>query len=453
MSIQLGGLATGLDTNSLISQLLKVERKPIERLERDRSFFKARLAAFTDLDKRLRDLMSKAEELTTARKLVANKATPATEEFFKVSASSTAMAGNYNIKVLSLAQREKEVSLGVASVGAKEFGAGTLSLQVGGKDPVVINIDENNNSLGGIRDAINASGAGVKAAIINDGDAANPYRLVVTADDSGTPIEISANLSGGGYVDDPDRPFAFTQTQEGTRAHIQVDGIDIYRTSNTITEAIPGVTIDLLKEHGAADAATGLQVDLDVDAVEKKIRDFTTAYNEIVSFVAKQKDASWGRDAGMQAPLRNLQLLVSTAIGGDNSLQALSQLGMQTQKDGTLKVDGTRLKDAIRNDLDGVLGLFNGSVGVDGLAKKFGDYLKGVTDRANGILASRKTATDSSLRRIDQQIERQEMRLEKREKTMRAQFSAMEDLVGTLGAASSYLAQQLSMLSNFGSRR
>lgn len=447
MSIQIGGLATGLDTNSLISQLMQAERKPIERLQRDRSFLRTRLTAFTDFDKRLKDLLTKAEGLNSAKKLVANKATAASEEFFKVSASATAMQGSYNINVVSLARREKEVSQGFADVAAKEFGTGTLSLQVGGGAAVEVPIDGENNSLGGIRDAINEAGVGVKAAIINDGDAANPFRLVITADDAGTAVGISANLSGGTYAN----PL-FTQTQEGTRAHIQVDGIDIYRTSNTITEAIPGVTIDLLKEHGEPSATTGLQVDLDVDAVDKKLREFVTAYNEIVSFVAKQKDASWGRDVGLQAPLRNLRGMVSAAIGGDNSFQALTQLGMETQKDGTLKVDGTKLKDSIRNDLDGVIGLFAGTGGVDGLAKKFADYLKGATDTSTGILAGRKTVTDNSVRRIDQQIERQESRLAQREKTMRAQFTAMEGLVSTLGATGSYLAQQMNMLSNLGRR-
>ncbi|KIH75646.1 flagellar hook-associated protein 2 [Geoalkalibacter ferrihydriticus] len=448
MSIQIGGLATGLDTNSLIKQLLQAERKPIERLERDRNFLRTRLTAFTDFDKKLKDLQAKAEGLESAGKLVVNKATAASEEFFKVSASATAMQGSYNINVVSLAQREKEVSQGFADVNAKEFGTGSISAQVGGGDAVQIDIGESNNSLGGIRDAINAAGAGIKAAIINDGDADNPYRLVITADDAGTPVEISASLSGGSYAN----PL-FTQTQEGTRAHIQVDGIDIYRTSNTITEAIPGVTIDLLKEHGDPAESTGLQVDLDVDAVEKKVREFVTAYNDMVSFVSKQNDASWGRDAGLQAPRRNLQMMVGTAIGGDNSIQALTQLGMETQRDGTLKVDGTKLKDAIRNDLDGVIGLFAGGNGVEGIAAKFKTYLKGTTDSTNGILASRKQATDSGMRRIATQIERQEMRLEQREKTLRAQFSAMEELVSAMSATGNYLTQQMSMLSSLGGRK
>lgn len=448
MSIQIGGLATGLDTNALISQLMQAERRPIQRLEREQSFLKSRLTAFTDFDKRLRDLMSKAEGLESASKLVANKATAASEEYFRVSASSTAMQGSYNINVISLAQREKEVSQGFANVSDKAFGTGRISIQVGNGDAVQIDIGEDNNSLSGIRDAINAAGAGVKAAIINDGDADNPYRLVITADDAGTPVELSANLNGGSYAN----PL-FTQTQEGSRAHIQVDGIDIYRNSNTITEAIPGVTIDLIKKHDEPGQTTGLQVDLDVDAVEKKVRDFVTAYNEIISFVAKQQDASWGRDAGLQGPKRNLQMMISSAIGGDNSFQALTQLGMETQRDGTLKVDGTKLKDVIQKDLDGVVGLFAGQEGVEGIAAKFKTFLKGQTDRTTGILASRKTATDSSLRRIDQQIERQESRLEQREKTLRAQFTAMEDLVSAMGATSSYLAQQMSMISNLGSRK
>lgn len=448
MSIQIGGLATGLDTNALIQQLMKLERRPIERLEREKTFLKSRLAAFTDFDKKLRDLMSKAEGLESARKMVVNKAIPASEEFFKVSASATAMQGNYNIEVVSLAQREKlATKLGVADVNAQEFGTGHLALKVGEGEAVNIVIEEGNNSLSGIRDAINAAGAGVKASIINDGSG-TPYRLVLTADEAGTSVTMNANLSGGTYAA-PD----FMRTQEGTRAHIRVDGIDIKRNTNSISEAIPGVTIDLIKEHPEGAGATGLQVELDVDAVEKKVREFVTAYNEIMTFVDKQKDASWGRDAGLHAPRRNLQMLVSTAIGGSGTLQALTQLGMETQKDGTLKVDGTKLKDAIRDNLDGVIGLFAGEAGVEGLASKFKEYLKGVTNSSDGILAGRKKATESTERRFNTQIERQEARLEQREKTLRAQFDAMEQLVSVMNAQSAYLGQQMSMLNNMWSRK
>jgi flagellar hook-associated protein 2 len=119
----------------------------------------------------------------------------------------------------------------------------------------------------------------------------------------------------------------------------------------------------------------------------------------------------------------------------------LSQLGISTQKDGTLKVDGTVLKGAISDDLDGVVSLFAGSAATEGLSAKLVDYLESVTDRSDGILASRKTATDSGLRRLDSQIERQEARLEQREETLRAQFTAMEQLVSSMNATSSYLSQ------------
>ncbi len=446
MSIQIGGLATGLDTNALINQLLKVERKPIERLEREQNYLKSRLNAFTEFDKKLKGFLSKAEGLASADKIVTNKAVAASEEFFSVTASSTAEQGDYNINVVSLARREKEASQGYADTGAKEFGTGTLSLNVGGT-AVDVTIDDTNNSLGGIRDAINAAGAGVSASIINDGDPDNPYRLVLTADEAGTAVDVGTSLAGGTYA----APL-FTQTQEGTKAHIQVDGIDIYRTSNTITEAIPGVTIDLLKEHGDPAASTGVQVNLDVEAVDKKVRDFVTSYNEIVSFVSAQKDSSWGRDSGLQMPMRRLQGVVSSAIGGDNSLQALSQLGMETQKDGTLKIDGAKLTDAISNDLEGVIGLFAGSDGVEGLSGQFVDYLKAATNGSDGILASRKDATDSSLRRIDTQIERQEARLEQREETMRAKFTAMEQMVSAMNAQSSFLSQQLANISLMGNQ-
>ncbi len=117
---------------------------------------------------------------------------------------------------------------------------GTLSLTVGDADPVEIAIDAENNSLEGMMQAINDADAGVTASIINDGTS-SPYRLVLTADEVAQAVTLdTSGLAGGTYANP-----AFTETQTGQKAHVRVDGIDIYGTANSVKEAIPGVTLDL----------------------------------------------------------------------------------------------------------------------------------------------------------------------------------------------------------------
>ena len=180
MAISFGGLATGLDTTSLIEQLMQAERQPLTRLENDKTYFNARSAALSQFEAKLESFLSKIGKLDSASELQAKKATQSSEDFFSATADSEALPGSYQVEVVDLAQVQKSVSLGVADKTAANFGLGTLTLTVGDNDPVEITIDADNNSLEGIMSAINEADAGVTASIINDGTA-NPYRCHVRA--------------------------------------------------------------------------------------------------------------------------------------------------------------------------------------------------------------------------------------------------------------------------------
>lgn len=424
MAITLGGLATGMDTNALVTELMKAQRQPIKRLENERNYQKTRLTAFTDFDKKLKDLLSKAEAMETSDKFLVNKATQSSQEFFTVTASSTAAQGAYNVEVVSLARQEKEVAAGVAA----GFTSAGGDLIINGKTVSIAA----GSTLGQIRDAINnTADIGASASIINDGTG-SPYRLVFTADTAGANgVDITGNTT----------ELAFT-SQPGSLAQIKVDGIDIFRTTNTVSDAIAGVTFDLIKGNQAGET-TSLKVDTDQSAVKQKITDFIKSYNDIVNFVNSQKDASWGRDSGLQSPKSRLQSFLTAAVGGSNALKTLSGLGFATQKDGTLKTDDTKLSAALKDNLSGVTTLLAGGGGIDGITAKFKTYLSGITSSVDGLLSSRKKSTDAAVKRIDDNIERMEARLEKREKTLRAQFNALESLVGGMNSQSAFLTQQI----------
>jgi flagellar hook-associated protein 2 len=439
MSITFGGLATGLDTNTLIDELMELERKPITRLENEKNYLDSRLSAFTKLDEKLQDLMAKMEDLDTSKEVRSYSTQAASEEFFSATATGSAVPGSYQIEVKNLARLQKDASQGFASKSEAGFGTGTITIN--GTD-----IAYDGDSLEGIMEKINDANTGdtptgVSASIINDG--VTGYRLVLTGDDSATTFTVSVSETVAGTYAAP----LFTNTQTAQQATIVVDGIEIKSNNNTFSEAIPGVEIDLLKanENGVT---TNLEVGIDEEGVKTKIEAFVSSYNDVISFINDQADASWGRDPALRSAKRRLQNLLVTSVGGTGSFSTLSQLGLESQRDGTLTLDSTTLSDAIQNDLDGIGKLLAGEEGVDGIATRYVDYLDGITDSIDGLLANRKKSTESNTRRIDLSIERIESRLEKREATLRAQFEALETLVSTMNTQSSFLAQQMSNLSS-----
>lgn len=445
MTISFGGLATGLDTNSIIEQLMNAERAPLVRLEADKTWMNNRLSAFTELDTRLKSFLSSIENLGSKDQLQQKSITSDTSDYLTASVSDAALLDtSYQVEVLSLAQVEKNYSdTGFSSQTDETFGAGTITINVDGTDHDIAIVSGENNSLEGIMQAINDADIGVSAAIVNDGDATNPYRLTLTGDTVAQAITIS---------DDTVNLGTFTESQAATQAHIQVDGLDVYGNSNTITDAIPGVTLNLVKAE--VGVTTNLSIALDNSSIKGKISAFATGYNDVVSFITSQStygDSDGGvlsGDSGINAMKRHLQDWLTTQFSNTGSFTSMSQLGLETQKDGTITVNDTILSEAIDSDIDSVVSLLSGPNGDDGLAATFQDYLESQTSVTEGMLAGRESNITSGISRIDDRIEQMEKRLEKREETLRAQFNAMELLVSTMNAQSDYLTQALSGLEN-----
>ena len=446
MTIQFGGLATGLDTSSIIDQLMELERRPLSLLEKDKTWLNSRLQAFTELDTKLKSFADGIRELGDANTLLQRSIRQSSDALLTARVDSNAQAGaSYQVEVVSLAQVQKSVSAGVASKTDAIFGTGTMTLTLDGTS-TAINIGVGDNSLTGIMNAINTADLGVRASIINDGSA-TPFRLVLTGNDPAKSFTLDATGLTGGIALDLGAPV-----QQATRAHIRVDTIDIYSDSNTLTEAIPGVSLDLTRAE--VGTLTSLNVGIDRDSIKATIEGFAKGYNEVVGFITSQstmngaKGGVLGGDSGIGTIKRRLQTMLTQPLANSGVFTALSQLGFETQKDGTLKVNEKTLNAAIDGNLDSVTSLLAGENGVDGIAGQFQDYLDTLTDSVSGLLKGRKDSIDSNLRRLDTRITSMEMRLEKRQQMLERQFSAMESLISGLNAQSSYLSQQMTAITN-----
>ncbi len=442
-TINFGGLASGLDTEAIISALMDVERQPLERLEKDKSYLNSRLSAFSDFESKLNDLKSAFEDIDTADELRSYSATSASEDYFSVETTSTAVAGSYDVEVVNLAKVQKDVSVGYASSSDTSFSAGTITIN--GTDIAV----ENADSLGDIVDKINAantgdSATGVSAGLIDDGTA-NGFRIVLTGENAST--SFTASTSG---VAADGTALTFSNTQTAQQATAIVDGITIVSDNNTLSNAIPGVDLTLLKTNATGES-THIGVDVDSEGVKAKLDAFVSAYNGIIGFIGEQEDTSWANDSGLLSTQRKLQNFLVTNVGGTGNFQYLVDLGIKTnEKDGTISLDSTKITDAITNDFESIEKLFLGEEGVEGIADKFVNYLDSMTDSLDGLYASRKKSTDSSIRGLDRNIENMNLRLEQRERTMRAEYEALELLMSQMNSTSSYLSQQIANMNNNG---
>lgn len=446
-----------MDTNALIDSLMKIERAPLERLEVDKVWQSNRLEAFKSFDTKLNSFLDSVKTLSDRDQYYKQNASTSSSTFLTANASIDAIPNTkYQVEVQSLAQVQKSYSnavdglgndIGFSSKSDNILGTGDVVVTVGGTDHT-ITLDATNNSLEGMMEAINEADIGVTAAIVNDGTA-NPYRLTLTAKDVENSFSVNTSSLTGGTESFQD----FEISQPATQAHIVVDGLDIYSNSNSFNEAIPGVSLDLLKAE--VGTTTQVSVNGDTSAITSNINAFISGYNEVVSFISGQStmgDTSGGilgGDSGLNSIKRHLQDMLTTYTENSGSFKALAELGLETQKNGSIILDSSVLNDAVENDLDSVVSLLAGEEDGDGgLSKQFEDYLTSMTDSSTGMLAGREKSINANIESMDSRITQMEMRLAKREETMKAQFLAMEQMVSVMNAQSDYLGQQMASINN-----
>lgn len=388
--------ATNLDINSIISQLMTVERQPIAKLNIKEASYQAKLSAYGSVKGAVSSFQSAVQGLSGTSNFQTLKATPSDTTIFSASAASTAVAGTYSLEVTSLAQAQALVATGQTSSTAAigdgtattvTFDFGTISggafdsgtgkytgatFTSNGDGTTDITIDSSNNSLQGIRDAINAAQMGVTATIINDGSG-TPYRLALSSDSSGASNSMKITTSGGdGTIDtllaqDPaGLPAAqhLSQTVTAQNASFKVNGVTVSKASNTISDVIPGVTLTLSK---VTTSPVTLTVARDTATVSSSIASFVKTYNDLAATLknisaydaASQKGAILQGDSTVRSLQSQLRSMLSTpVVGTSGELTTLSDVGVTFQKDGTLKLDQTKLDSVMASNFSDIASLF-----------------------------------------------------------------------------------------------
>ncbi len=357
----ISGINSNLDTADIITKLIQLQRRPIDDLEAKADLEAEKLLTFQDLQSRLQTFKSQVNTLNSESKFLstqgvfANSNTSDNNQVATISTTSQAASGTFSLTVNSLARASKLVSAGFSSTSGAVT-TGTLEITVGSVT-TSIDINSSNNTLDGLKQAINNSGAGLQASFLNDGSATNPVRLVVSGTQTGAANSVSVSIKQGST-----EVLSFTETQSAQDASLTLDGIAITKSSNTVTDVIAGATINL---QSAGSGTVTLSAD--IAAVKEKISAFVDNYNELSAFLKEQQfldpdTLSTGLLFGnftvqnLQQTLRNS--LSSQVQGVSGIYNSLSQIGIRTQPDGTIAIDDADLTEALTADIGNVAELF-----------------------------------------------------------------------------------------------
>ena len=447
------GLGSGLDINGIVTKLMQIESQPLTVLAQREASYQAKLSAYGSLQGALSSLQTAAKTLASTSTFTGMSASVSDSTVLSASATSTAVAGTYDIAVSKLAKANAMHTN--VDYGTDTFDTGTLRITIGTGTPVDINLTTA-TTLSGIRDAINSGNAGVTATIINDGTA---DRLTLTSNTTGTvgAITIAAPTTNN----DGTRRLTdliganLTVDQVAQNAELTLNGIAISRSSNTITDAITGVTLNLTKADIATPPTARLTVAKNTGAVTSAVSAFVKAYNDAVgqmktmtAYDAVNKKASvLTGDSTARTIQAQLTSMVGAAVTGvAGGISRLSDIGVAMQKDGTLLTDSSKLSAALSDTTKDVTTLFTSTTsGNQGIAVRFNTLLEGIVG-SGGMISSRKDGINASIKDIGKRGEALNLRLAQIEKRYRAQFTALDTLVAGMNSTSNYLTQQLANL-------
>ncbi|WP_456406938.1 flagellar filament capping protein FliD [Thiolapillus sp.] len=438
------GVGSGLDVNSIVNQLMALERRPLEALQRRQHQYEAQLSAYGQLKSALSGFQDAMDGLASTEAFKVFSASTSNEDALQVTAASTAPLGSYNVRVERLAGYHKMASAEFSNTDAFGGGAGdNIAIQIGSDPADTITIDLSSaKTLEEIRDLINddVSNPGVSATVVN-GNGGN-QKLILTAEDSGAASAMT--LSYGGSLDASSFGLQTLNDIGGDLtlldAEISVDGYTVTRSSNTISDVIQGVTLSLQQAQPGTDIQ--VKIDRDLDAAKESVQAFADAYNDLRGSIKNLRNGQLEADSTLLSIERGLLNILNNP-GSAGVYNHLSEIGLTIQKDGNMSVKSTTLENALNADFAAVADLFADAQ--DGYATRF-ESLTGMWLETGGLIDSRTEGLDSRIESLEDRQAAMDRRLEQIETRYLRQFSALDSLVSQLQGTSSFLTSQLASL-------
>lgn len=432
MGITFSGISSGIDTGAIVESFVYAEKASIRQMETQKKDYDSQLTNIRTLNSKMQALQKTMEEMSTVGDFLSYSATYGEEDALSATANGDASPGLYDVRVTALASAERDYSKVFADKElAGAAGEGTFSITVGtGGDAVTVDVDiAATDSLEDIVDKINSSGSEVNASLLFTG---TEYRMQITGTETGSSNGITFGETG--TLD-----FQLTEYVGAASATIEVDGFEITSDSNSFENAIPGVTINVSELTAEAHE---LEIKADTEEIEETMTGFVDSYNEIMKLVKNDKTSN--------STLRSLQLqmgtMIASALGNvGGSYTALSEIGIQTQSDGLLKLDKGDLEEALAKDTRGVAQLFAGNDDktVNGIADLLDGFIDKYVSSVDGVLKAQQSGLERMISGLEDSILREEDRITSYEDGLVAKFTAMEISMNELNSQMSYMSSMM----------
>ncbi|MBL0720450.1 flagellar filament capping protein FliD [Piscinibacter sp. Jin2] len=450
------GLGSGLDVSSIVSQLVAIERQPIAQLQTAAKGIQTKISAYGQVNSLMSTLREASAKLAGAG-LWAQSSASSDSTAVKVSGSGSAAAGSYTVSVQQLARAHSLASPAQASAEAV-MGSGQLALTVGG-NTTTLDFSEADTTLADIRDAINASAAGVNAAIVSD---VNGARLTLTSRSSGLAQAMTigaSDLSGGaasGAFASLGYPGGMSQTQAAANALATVNGLAVESAGNQLDGAIPGLSLNL---QALTSTPAEISVSSDSGGQKAAVQAFADAYNALNNYLRTQTRYDEGTstagtlqgDSTAVSLLGRMRSMLRESSSASASFSRFADLGFDVQKDGTVKIDSAKLDTALAQPAE-LAKLFGasgtaGDSSSQGLALRLRNLADSLTG-FDGLLSSRSEGLRARLDRNGDEQERLENRVSQVQARLLRQYQALDASMSQLSGLSSYVTQQLNMLNS-----
>lgn len=437
------GISSGLKTDQLVNALMEQASQPLFRFQDRQSLNNQRISAYQGLGRALNDLASAFTSLAnTGLKTQTLTSSDSTGTFVTASASGAA-AGAYDVQVQKIATKASQTFTPANTVLATDDLGGsppyTLTLNVtrpSGVTTTQVNIAAGSSTLNGIRDAINNSAAGVTATLVQTSSTSSTpgYKLVLTTKDSGAG---SVALTGGPAA------LGSNTTSDGQDAVFKVNGLQVTRSSNTVTDVASGVTFTL--KSGSSDgiafsASTILTVAQDKTAATNAFQNVVSKFNGALKLVkdGSNPGGAFANDSFARALVSKVRAAFSgtpTGLSSSNTYQSLSDLGLKTNQDGTLSLDTLKFQAALDKDPGAVANVFGTLDSSAGVVKQVQSIVDTVAAPGTGQIfgvTQRITGDNARLARL---INQQQVQLDRKRRTLQDQFAQLESTIGQLQGA------------------
>jgi flagellar hook-associated protein 2 len=434
-TITFGGIGSGMDTESIVSALVGVERTAQNALRTRQTATESSLSNLSSISSLLSKLKSASDALDTATEVGSFKVTSSSTSLV-ASANGLAQPGSYAVEVTQLAKEQRTYSNTFSSASTALNQSGTLAIGVGSGTPVNIAITAS-DTLDNVISKINSAGLRVSASAFYDG---TNYRIQLRGLDTGAESALSISETGVS--------LGFTVPantyQAAQNATLKIDGFQVTSATNQVTGAIRGVTLALT---APTTGAATVSIDNDPQGLQTKLRTMVDAYNAVVSKVQetvgggglKAKDPELAGDSTLRSLTSRISSTLLTPIAGGDRYNTLASIGLSLDRAGKLSLDGTKLEQALAADSAAVSKVLAGTDAAQGVMDTLSSAVDAFTKSGTGLLVTRTETLNKRVSSLKAQIEREDTRINRYADQLRKQFTQMDTMVSAWNAQGSYL--------------